>query len=86
VTARVTQTPVGFSDRVGAGDHPEYRLFHRTIKTKRCLSPQMVMAMTHQLVLSARKKWRKLNDQNRLPEMIQGAEFRDGIKHKIKAA
>ena len=42
--------------------------------------------MTHQLKLSARKKWRKLDGQNRLPEIIQGVEFRDGIKHEIKAA
>ena len=28
--------------------------------------------MTHQLMLSARKKWRKLDGQNRLPEIIQG--------------
>ncbi|MBP9950976.1 MAG: hypothetical protein KBF27_04350, partial [Cypionkella sp.] len=42
-------------------------------------------AMTHQLMLSAKKKWRKLDGQNRLPEIIQGVEFRDGIKHEIKA-
>ena len=39
-----------------------------------------------QLMLSAKKKWRKLDGQNRLPEIIQGIEFRDGIKHEIKAA
>ena len=27
-----------------------------------------------------------LDGQNRLPEIIQGVEFRDGIKHEIKAA
>ena len=42
--------------------------------------------MTHQLMLSAKKKWRKLDGQNRLPEIIEGVEFRDGIKHEIKAA
>ena len=41
---------------------------------------------THQLMLSAKKKWRKLDGQNRLPDIIQGVEFRDGIKHQIKAA
>ena len=39
-----------------------------------------------QLMLSAKKKWRKRDGQNRLPEIIQGVEFRDGIKHEIKAA
>ena len=59
---------------------------HRTTKTKGCLSRQTALAMTHQLMLSAKKKWRKPDGQNRLPEIIQGGEFRDGIKHEIKAA
>ena len=42
--------------------------------------------MTHQLMLSAKKKSRKLNGQNRLPEIIQKVPFRDRIKHEIKAA
>jgi putative transposase len=32
------------------------------------------------LIMSAQKKWRKLDEQNRLPEIIQGAEFRDGVR------
>ncbi len=59
---------------------------HRTTKTKGCLSRQTALAMTHQLMMSAKKKWRKLDGQNRLPEIIQGVEFRDGIKHETKAA
>ena len=59
---------------------------HRTTKTKGCLSRKTALAMTHQLMLSAKKKWRKLDGQNRLPEIIQRVEFRDGIKHEIKAA
>ena len=59
---------------------------HRTTKTKGCLSRQTALAMTHQLMLSAKKKWRKLDGQNRLPEIIEGIEFRDGIKHESKAA
>ena len=50
------------------------------------VSRQTALAMTHQLMLSAKKKWRKLDGQNRLPEIIRGVEFRDGIKHEIKAA
>lgn len=30
-------------------------------------------------MLSAKKKWRKLDGQNRLPETIQGIEFRDAL-------
>lgn len=59
---------------------------HRTTKTKGCLNRQTALAMTHQLMLSAKKKWRKLDGQNRLPEIIQRGEFRDGIKNEIKAA
>ena len=58
---------------------------HPTTKTKGCLNRQTALATTHQLMLSARKKWRKLDGQNRLPEIIQRVEFRDGIKHEIKA-
>jgi len=59
---------------------------HRTIKTKSGLSRQTALAMTHQLMLSAKKKWRKLGGQNRLPEIIEEIELRDGIKHESKAA
>lgn len=59
---------------------------HRTNKTKGCLSHQTALAMTHQLMLSAQKKWHKLDGPNRLPEIIQRVEFRDGIKHDINAA
>jgi putative transposase len=59
---------------------------HRTTKTKGCFSRQIAMATTHQLMLSARKKRRRLDGQNHLPEIIEAVEFRDGIKHEIKAA
>ena len=59
---------------------------HRTTRTKGCLGSPTALAMTHQLMQSAKKKSRKLDGQNRLPEIIQGVEFRDGIKHEIKAA
>lgn len=35
---------------------------------------------------SAQKKWRKRDGQNRLPEIIQGIEFRDGIRQLQAAA
>ena len=50
------------------------------------VSRQTALAMTHQLMLSAKKKWRKLDGQNRLPEIIRGVEFRDGIKPETQAA
>ena len=51
-----------------------------------CLIRQTALAMTYQLMLSAKKKWRKLDGQNRLPNIIQGVEFRDGIKRDFQAA
>ena len=59
---------------------------HRTTRTKGCLSRQTATAMTHQLMLSTKKKWRRLDGPRCLPEIIQGVEFRDGIKPEIKAA
>jgi hypothetical protein len=35
---------------------------------------------------SSTKQWRKLDGQNRLPEIIQGIEFRDGIRQLQAAA
>jgi hypothetical protein len=36
--------------------------------------------MVFQLMMSAQKKWRKISGPNRLPEVIQGVDFKDGIK------
>ena len=59
---------------------------HRTKRTKGCLSRTTGLAMAFKLMMSAQKKWRKLDGQNRLPEIIQGIEFRDGIRQLQAAA
>lgn len=59
---------------------------HRTKRTKGCLSRKTGLAMAFKLMMSAHKKWRKLDGQNRLPEIIQGIEFRDGIRQLHYAA
>ncbi|MFV0302302.1 MAG: transposase, partial [Paracoccus sp. (in: a-proteobacteria)] len=59
---------------------------HRTKRTKGCLSRKTGLAMAFRLMMSAQKKWRRLDGQNRLPEIIQGIEFRDGIRHRQAAA
>src|SRR6056297_2645836 len=59
---------------------------HRTKRTKGCLSRRTGLAMAFKLMMSAQKKWRKLDGQNRLPEIIQGVEFRDGIRQLQAAA
>jgi len=59
---------------------------HRTKKTKGCLSRKTALAMTYKLMMSAKKKWRKLDGANRLPEIINGVTFQDGIKQHKHAA
>ena len=59
---------------------------HRTKRTKGCLSRKTGLAMTFKLMMSAQKKWRELDGRNRLPEIIQGVEFRDGLRQRQAAA
>ena len=59
---------------------------HRTGKTKGCLSRKTGLAMAFKLMMSAQGKWQKLNGANRMPEIIQGVEFKDGIKQTQTAA
>jgi transposase-like protein len=59
---------------------------HRTKRTKGCLSRKTGLAMTFRLMMSAQTRWRKLDGQNRLPEVVSGVEFRDGVRHLQTAA
>lgn len=61
-------------------------LRHRTKRTKGCLSRQTGLAMAFRLMIAAQGKWRKLDGQNRLPEIIQGVEFRVGLRQLQVAA
>jgi len=58
----------------------------RTTKTKGCLSRQTALAMVFKLLLSARKRWRRLDGSDHLGEVIQGVMFKDGIKQIQHAA
>ena len=59
---------------------------NRTRKTKGCLNRKTALAMVFRLMMSAKKKWRKISGPNRLPEVIQGVVFKDGIKQLQAAA
>ena len=59
---------------------------NRTRKTKGCLNRKTGLAMVFRLMMSAKKKWRKISGPNRLPEVIKGVEFKDGIKQLQAAA
>jgi len=37
-------------------------------------------------MIAAQGQWRKLDGRNRLPEIIQGLEFRDGLRQLPTAA
>ena len=58
----------------------------RTTKTKGCLSRKTALAMVFKLLLSANRKWRKLDGSNHLAEVIQGVTFKDRIKQIQNAA
>ena len=59
---------------------------HRTRKTKGCLNRKTGLAMAFRLMMSAQAKWRKLDGASRMPEIVQGVEFKDGIKQLQAAA
>jgi hypothetical protein len=42
--------------------------------------------MVFKLLLSARRKWRRLNGSDHLAEIIHGVTFKDGIKQIQNAA
>jgi hypothetical protein len=42
--------------------------------------------MAFRLMMSVKKKWRKISGPNRLPEVIQGVVSKDGIKQFQAAA
>ena len=60
------------------------RLRHR--KTKGNGSRSRCLAMVHQLMLSASKRWRLLNGYDLLSDVIQGIQFINGIKSQELAA
>lgn len=58
---------------------------HRTVRTKGALSQKTAKLMVFTLVRAASKTWRKLNGTNRLPSVIEGVKFTDGIAHRDAA-
>jgi len=58
----------------------------RTVKTKDCLSRKTALAMAFKLILSTKRKWRRLDGSNQLAELIEGVTFKDGIKRTKQAA
>ena len=53
---------------------------NRPRKAKGCLGRKTALSMVFKLMMSAKKKWRKLSGTYQLHEVIQGVEFKDGTK------
>ena len=54
----------------------------RTAKTRGCVSRATILAMVYKLGQSAQKRWHRLRGYKRLPEVIQGVKFVDGIAER----
>jgi putative transposase len=52
---------------------------HRTTRTKNCVSRNTLLGLVFQLALTAEKSWRKIRGFDRLPEVIDGIRFQDGM-------
>lgn len=59
---------------------------HREKRTEGCLSRKTGLAMAFKPIMSAQKKWRKFDGQNRLPEILHGIEFSNGLRQLRAAA
>jgi putative transposase len=58
----------------------------RTRRTKGSGTRTACLTMVFKLMQSAQKRWRVLNGSDRIPDVIQGIPFIDGIKHPKEAA
>jgi transposase-like protein len=52
---------------------------HRTVRTKGALSHRTARLMVFKLTMAASKTWRRLKGENRLPLIIAGVKFTDGV-------
>ena len=52
---------------------------HRTVRTKGALSQKTASLMVFKLVMAASKTWRRLKGENRLPMVVAGVTFTDGV-------
>ena len=52
---------------------------HRTTRTKNCVSRNTLLGLVFQLALTAEQSWRRLGGFKRLPDVLKGVRFQDGI-------
>ncbi len=58
----------------------------RTVRTKGSGTRSACLAMVYKLMQSASRRWRLLNGSKRLPDVVAGIPFVDGIKQPSEAA
>jgi putative transposase len=52
---------------------------HRTVRTKGALSHQTARLMVFRIIMAASKTWRRLKGEKRLPMLVAGVKFTDGV-------
>jgi putative transposase len=52
---------------------------HRTTRTKNCVSRNTLLGLVFQLALAAERSWLRLRGFDRLPDVVKGIKFQDGI-------
>ena len=57
----------------------------RTYRTKGCLSRKTGLAMVYQLAMSAQARWPRLRGSKLVAEVINGIQFKDGVKLQCAA-
>ena len=58
---------------------------HRTVRTKGALSHRTACLMVFKLTMAASRTWRRLKGENRLPLLIAGVTFTDGVADNAPA-
>ena len=53
---------------------------HRTVRTRGALSQDTARLMVFKLVMAAARTWRRLKGENRLPRVVRGVTFHNGVE------
>ncbi len=62
--------------------NPIESVFSRGKKTKNCGNRETTLSMTFKLIEVAQNRWRRLKGYKRLADVLQGVNFKDGIKQQ----
>ncbi len=57
-------------------------IWHRTKRSRGCLSRRRMLCMMSELGLYAERRWRRLSGFRKLGKVVEGMQFKDGIEVK----